>query len=147
MKYPWIEAHRDSCRVTLMCQLLGVSRSGVRAARARPASARAQAQRYAVTPAHWLADGGFTKLPAIEQLAEHGTAAIVPPPNSRNPDIDPYKLKSSDSAHLAAWRQRGSKLTNPRTRGGQKFPSYRLAAKRSRQYPSKGRRRYSSLTT
>ena len=42
MKYAWIEANRDSYSVTLMCQLLGVSRSGVHAARVRPASARAQ---------------------------------------------------------------------------------------------------------
>ncbi len=43
MKYAWIEAHRDSYSVTLMCQLLEVSRSGVHAARGRSASARAQA--------------------------------------------------------------------------------------------------------
>ena len=43
MKYAWIEAHRDSYSVTLMCQLLGVSRSGVHAARVRPASAREHA--------------------------------------------------------------------------------------------------------
>ena len=42
MKYAWIEAHRDSYSVTLMCQLLGVSRSGAHAARVRPASARAK---------------------------------------------------------------------------------------------------------
>ncbi|MEW5881341.1 MAG: IS3 family transposase [Pseudomonadota bacterium] len=42
MKYAWIEQHRDSYSVTLMCQLLGVSRSGVYAARVRPAPARAQ---------------------------------------------------------------------------------------------------------
>jgi putative transposase len=40
VKYAWIEAHRDSYSVTLMCQLLGVSRSGVHAARVRPASKR-----------------------------------------------------------------------------------------------------------
>jgi hypothetical protein len=63
-------------------------------------------RRYEITPAHWLADGGFTKLPAIEHLAEQGTAPMLPPPKSRNPAIDPYEPKSTDSAHLAAWRQR-----------------------------------------
>ncbi|HXF46839.1 MAG TPA: IS3 family transposase [Burkholderiaceae bacterium] len=42
MKYAWIEQHRDSYSATLMCQLLGVSRSGVQAARGRGASARAR---------------------------------------------------------------------------------------------------------
>jgi transposase InsO family protein len=41
VKYAWIEANRDSYSVTLMCQLLGVSRSGLHAARVRPPSARA----------------------------------------------------------------------------------------------------------
>lgn len=63
-------------------------------------------RRYEITPAHWLADGGFTKLPAIEHLAEHGTAPMLPPPKSRNPNIDPYEPKSTDSGHLVAWRQR-----------------------------------------
>jgi transposase InsO family protein len=42
VKYAWIEANRDSYSVTLMCQLLGVSRSGWHAARVRGASARAR---------------------------------------------------------------------------------------------------------
>jgi transposase InsO family protein len=43
VKYAWIEANRDSYNVALMCQLLGVSRSGWHAAQERAASARAQA--------------------------------------------------------------------------------------------------------
>jgi transposase InsO family protein len=42
VKYAWIEAHRDSYSVTMMCRLLGVSRSGLHAARVRTASARAR---------------------------------------------------------------------------------------------------------
>jgi putative transposase len=42
VRYAWIEAHRDSYAVTMMCELLGVSRSGLHAARVRSASARAR---------------------------------------------------------------------------------------------------------
>jgi transposase len=63
-------------------------------------------QRYGRTPQHWLADGGFTKLQAIEQLARQGTQPLVPPPRSRNPDVDPFEPKCTDSEHLAQWRVR-----------------------------------------
>jgi len=42
VKYAWIETQRDSYSITMMCEQLGVSRSGFHAACARPASARAQ---------------------------------------------------------------------------------------------------------
>jgi len=42
VKYAWIEAQRDSYSITMMCEQLGVSRSGFHAACVRPASARAQ---------------------------------------------------------------------------------------------------------
>lgn len=42
MKYAWIEAQRGNYSVTMMCSLLGVSRSGWHAARVRAASARAR---------------------------------------------------------------------------------------------------------
>jgi len=61
-------------------------------------------QRYARVPKHWLGDGGFTKLQAIEALHAQGTQAVVPPPSSRNPAIDPFAPKDSDSAALAQWR-------------------------------------------
>ncbi len=41
MRYAWIEANIDSYSVTMMCELLSVSRSGLHAARRRPPSARA----------------------------------------------------------------------------------------------------------
>lgn len=61
-------------------------------------------QRYGCTPTHWLADGGFTKLAAIEQLGGAGTQAVVPPPRSRNPQIDPCAPKDTDTAALKQWR-------------------------------------------
>lgn len=42
MRYAWIESQRDSYDVSLLCELLEVSRSGLYAARRRSASARAQ---------------------------------------------------------------------------------------------------------
>lgn len=64
------------------------------------------ADRYGHTPEYWLADGGYTKLQAIEQLAQQGTRPLVPPPKSRNPAIEPFAPKSTDTAHLAQWRAR-----------------------------------------
>lgn len=61
-------------------------------------------QRYATTPDHWLADGGFTKLQAIDELTARGTQPVLPPPSSRNPDIDPLAPKASDTPAQAQWR-------------------------------------------
>jgi len=62
--------------------------------------------RYMQIPAHWLADGGYTNLAAIDQLAQAGSQPCVPVPKSRNPAIDPHKPKSNDPPAVAAWRTR-----------------------------------------
>jgi hypothetical protein len=61
-------------------------------------------QRYATTPDHWLADGGFTKLQAIDELTERGTQPVLPPPRARNPAIDALQPKSTDTPAQAQWR-------------------------------------------
>jgi transposase len=61
-------------------------------------------QRYATTPDHWLADGGFTKLQAIDELTSRGTQPVLPPPRSRNPGIDPLAPKPTDTPAQAQWR-------------------------------------------
>lgn len=61
-------------------------------------------QRYGTTPEHWLADGGFTKLAAIDELTERGTQPVLPPPRSRNPDIDPLAPKDTDTPAQTRWR-------------------------------------------
>lgn len=63
-------------------------------------------QRYGHTPEHWLADGGYSKLQAIDEVAQRGTQPVMPPPRSRNPDIDPFAPKSTDSPNVAQWRAR-----------------------------------------
>lgn len=44
MRYAWIEEQRDSFPVSVMCEVLDVSRSGYYASRERPASSRAERQ-------------------------------------------------------------------------------------------------------
>ncbi|MCK7502451.1 MAG: IS1182 family transposase [Comamonadaceae bacterium] len=61
-------------------------------------------QRYDVTPDHWLADGGFTKLQDIDELTARGTQPVLPPPRSRNPQIDPLAPKATDTPAQANWR-------------------------------------------
>ena len=61
-------------------------------------------QRYDLTPDYWLADGGFTKLQAIDELTVRGTQPVVPPPRSRNPEVDPYAPKPTDTPAQAQWR-------------------------------------------
>jgi transposase len=61
-------------------------------------------QRYQRTPQHWLADGGFTKLAAIEHLSAAGTQPLLPPPKSRNPQIDSFAPKATDTEAQARWR-------------------------------------------
>lgn len=43
------------------------------------------AQRCGITTEHWLADGGFARLQAIEQLHARGTRAVAPPGGSSLP--------------------------------------------------------------
>lgn len=63
-------------------------------------------QRYGHTPEHWLADGGYSKLQAIDEVAQRGTQPVMPPPRSRDPSIDPFAPKSTDSPNVAQWRAR-----------------------------------------
>jgi transposase len=63
-------------------------------------------QRYGHTPAHWLADGGYSKLQAIDEVAQRGTQPLMPPPRSRDPNVDPFAPKSTDSENVAQWRTR-----------------------------------------
>jgi len=53
-----------------------------------------------------MADGDYSKLQAIDEVAQRGTQPVMPPPRSRNPSIDPFAPKSTDSPNVAQWRAR-----------------------------------------
>ena len=61
-------------------------------------------QRYGHTPEHWLADGGYSKLQAIDEVAQRGTQPVMPPPRSKDQSSDPFTPKGTDSANVARWR-------------------------------------------
>jgi transposase len=88
---------------TQLIAAVAISNSGSDMGQMSPMHQNLQ-QRYRVTPDHWLADGGFTKLQAIDELTARGTQPVVPPPSSRNPDIDRLAPKDTDSPAQAQWR-------------------------------------------
>ena len=61
--------------------------------------------RYGKHPEEWLVDGGYATHEQIEQAAAH-TAVLSPVPKARDPETDPHARKDSDSAAVAAWRER-----------------------------------------
>jgi hypothetical protein len=52
-----------------------------------------------------LMDGGFVKLEQIERAEQAGVKVYAPPQQSRQ-DIDPYRVRDTDSPEIAAWRTR-----------------------------------------
>ena len=52
-----------------------------------------------------LGDGGFVKLEQIERAERAGVKMYAPPQQSRK-DLDPYRVRETDSPELAAWRTR-----------------------------------------
>ena len=88
---------------TQLIAAVALTDSGSDMGQMSPMHAKLQ-QRYAVTPDHWLADGRFTKLQAIDELTARGTQPVLPPPRSRNPRIDALTPKPSDSPAQAQWR-------------------------------------------
>jgi IS5 family transposase len=62
-------------------------------------------ERYGKHPEEWLVDGGYATHEQIEQAAPH-TTVYAPVPKARDPETDPHARKDSDSAAIAAWRER-----------------------------------------
>ncbi len=60
-------------------------------------------ERYAVTPTHWLADGGYPKFEAIEALSAAGTQPVVPPTKGRHGG-QALQPRKTDSPLITEWR-------------------------------------------
>ena len=74
MKYAWIHAHRDSFSVTLLCDILDVSKSGYYASIDRKPSARAQRHvriKAAVADVHARSHGIYGSTKIAQVLAEN----------------------------------------------------------------------------
>ncbi len=59
-------------------------------------------------PAEYLVDGGFAQHDQIEPLSvpEVGCTVYAPVPKPKDPKVDRHAAKPSDSAAVAAWRER-----------------------------------------
>lgn len=57
-------------------------------------------------PKHWLIDGGFVKLTAIEAVDELGITVFGPVPEPKDETRDRYAPLATDSDIIAEWRQR-----------------------------------------
>jgi len=64
--------------------------------------------RYKTTPGEVLIDGGFAQHDQIEALEapEKGCTVYAPVPAPKDPKVDRYAAKPSDSPAVAAWRAR-----------------------------------------
>lgn len=64
--------------------------------------------RTGVVPPQWLVDGGFAQHDQIDAVSDPGVGCTVyaPVPKPKDPKVDRFAPKPSDSAAVAAWRQR-----------------------------------------
>lgn len=66
------------------------------------------ADRTGKVPPEWLVDGGFAQHDQIDAVStpERGCTVYAPVPKPRDPQVDRFEPKPTDSAPVAAWRQR-----------------------------------------
>jgi len=82
-----------------------VVNTGSDKAQMEPMVAQVQARTQRL-PRRWLSDGGFVCLAAIEYLVAHGVVPFCPVPEPKDETRDRYAPLPTDSAAIAAWRQR-----------------------------------------
>jgi len=63
-------------------------------------------ERLDALPTQWLMDGGFAAHTAIEQVEAAGPQVVAPVRQPKDGDRDRYVPRPTDSAMIAAWRQR-----------------------------------------
>jgi len=83
---------------------VAVTTEGTDKAQSEPLREQVQ-ERTGGTVKDHLMDGGFVKLEQIERAEKAGVKVYAPPQQSRK-DIDPYRVRETDSAEIAAWRTR-----------------------------------------
>jgi transposase len=81
-----------------------VTREGTDKAQSEPMREQVE-QRSGGTVHEHLMDGGFVKLEQVERAEQAGVKVYAPPQQSRK-DIDPYRVRETDSPAIAAWRTR-----------------------------------------
>jgi len=63
-------------------------------------------ERLDALPAQWLMDGGFAAHTAIEEVEAAGPQVLAPVRQPKDGERDRYVPRPTDSATIAAWRQR-----------------------------------------
>jgi hypothetical protein len=91
-----------------------VTNAGSDAGQDEPMRAQVEDRTDAEVKEH-LIDGGYVKLENIDQAAEADVTIFMPVPKPRQAGADPHQPKRTDSAAVAAWRERmgteGAKTT------------------------------------
>lgn len=68
-------------------------------------------ERYEVTPADVLVDGGFINLEGIARIEDRGCRIYGPVPTPRDPERDPHRPRPHDTPPVARWRKRMGRAT------------------------------------
>ncbi len=83
---------------------VAVTTEGTDKAQSEPLREQVQ-ERTGGTVKEHLMDGGFVKLEQNERAEKTGVKVYAPPQQSRK-DLDPYRLRETDSPEIAVWRTR-----------------------------------------
>lgn len=83
---------------------VAVTQEGTDKTQSEPMREQVQKRTGGIVEEH-LMDGGFVKLEQIGRAEQAGVKVYAPPQQSRQ-DIDPYRVRETDTPEIAAWRTR-----------------------------------------